>query len=488
MIPRCAVIPICCFLAAVAPLRAQVSRGVIRGTVTDSIRARPLAGALVSVVAIDAPDDSARTTTTDDVGAYTMTRMAPGTYGVRFASALLDSLEFGGPTRRVTIADGETVIVDLAIPSGRTLRNLACPGMSLDTHTGALVGMSTHADAERPLGGARVVVAWRELAADSTGATTFVERTATTTSDPSGQFRMCGVPADQWLAVQLQAEGRAGTVVRTVVSGAVGVVMQNLSLSMTDAPSLAESENLAGVRPLTGIATLSGSIRTTNGQALVGAQVRVIDAGSPARTNERGEYVLGALPAGTHQLEVRQLGYAEVVRVVELRGGRTTRADIQLRRAVSLDSIRVIAQRQQYPAFETHRKENFFGTFLDAEQIRERHVVTAADLTVTVPRFAVGNVVGPHLIPVSHGATPKCPRLPTHANELNVVIDNAPYQNIYDIHLDDIGAMEFYSSPTTAPVQFEANCGLIIIWTKAMRARSTSAASAPIAPPAPPAR
>lgn len=472
MVPRRALIPVMCWLGVVAPLGAQASRGVIRGTIIDSIRGRPLVGARVSVIAFDAPDDSARTTTTDDLGAYMVTSLAPGTYAVRFASALLDSLEFGGPPRRATIANGENITVDLGIPSGHTLRGLACPGLTLDANAGALVGMSTHADAERPLGGARIVVAWREIAADSTGAAAFIDRTATTTSDPSGQFRMCGLPTNQWLAVQLQAGDRAGTVVRTVVSSAVGVAVQNLSLSMTDAPSLADYDSIAALRPLTGTASLSGSIRTTNGQPLDGVQVRVINAAPVARTNARGEYQLGALPAGTHQLEVRQLGYAEVVRVVELRSGRTTREDVQLRRAVSLDSIRVVAQRLQYPAFEAHRKENFYGTFLDAEEIKARHVVTAADLVVTIPRFGVGGVVGPRLIPVSHAATEKCRTLPEYKRGLNVVIDNAPYQNIYDIHLDDIGAMEFYPNPTTAPLQFEANCGLIIIWTKAMRVRS----------------
>ena len=128
MVPRRALIPVMCWLGVVAPLGAQASRGVIRGTIIDSIRGRPLVGARVSVIAFDAPDDSARTTTTDDLGAYMVTSLAPGTYAVRFASALLDSLEFGGPPRRATIANGENITVDLGIPSGHTLRGLACPG------------------------------------------------------------------------------------------------------------------------------------------------------------------------------------------------------------------------------------------------------------------------------------------------------------------------------------------------------------------------
>ncbi|MDQ2665741.1 MAG: carboxypeptidase-like regulatory domain-containing protein [Gemmatimonadota bacterium] len=460
-----------CVLGVSAPLTAQILGGTIRGIVTDSVRVRPLAGARVSAVRVDAPEEEARFTATNDSGAYALSALAPGRYAVSFVSGLLDSLEFGGPVHQVMIANGETVTADLAIPSGRTLRRMACPGVALDAHTGVLFGVTLNADLERPVGGAHVVVAWRELASDTTSGAAFVERSAAATSDDAGQYRLCGIPSDQWLAVQMQSAGRAGTVLRTLVEDAVGVAVQNLSLSAVDAPSLASADSSAA-KLLSGTATLSGTVRTTNGQPVTGAQLRVTGAASSARTNERGEFQIGSLPAGTQELEVRAIGYAEVRRAVELRSGRTAHEDIQLRRAVSLDSIKVVAKRQQYPLFETHRKENFFGYFLDAEEIMARQVVTAADLLVTMPRIGIGGVGGPHLIPMSRGATPRCAHLPTHAGELNVVIDNAPYQGIYDVRLDEIGAMEFYASPTTAPPQFEANCGLVIIWTKAMRKSS----------------
>lgn len=463
--------------AATSAVAAQATLGGIRGTVTDSVRGRPLEGAKVIAAPVNTGETDPLITTTDATGNFAFQNVSPATYALSFESALLDSLEFGGISRRVTVVARQVVTADLAIPSGTTLRAMACPGVAFKPGTGALLGVVTDADGERPLPGARMVVEWSELLADSAAKGARMEtRSASATSDGAGQYYLCGLPTNTWLATQVQHNSRAGTALQTAIADAAGVVVLNVSFSGTGSHLVVENDRAetdSVPAALTGSAILAGTIRGPAGQPLAGVQVRVLEAAAAARTNERGEYLLDALPAGTHEVEARQIGYAYVRRSVELRSGTRTRQDITLKRVVSLDSVRVIAQRAQYPLFETHRKENFVGHFLDAEQLANRHFSIISDMLVSMPGFTVaGN--GPNFTPVSRWPTPRCKQRQPFPGLLNVVIDNAPWQDINEIHLNDIGAIEFYRDPTTAPVQFNADCGLIIVWTKDMRKRASA--------------
>jgi hypothetical protein len=148
---------------------------------------------------------------------------------------LLDSLEYGGPPRRVSVTAQRTTHADLGTPSRHTLQAMACPGATLPEGMGVLLGTVTSTETDRPLAGAQVAVAWTELAIDTAAQqVTSGQRAARVAADDAGQFRMCGVPMGEWLLVQVQQDGRAGAVVRTFVGGA-GVAVRNLSFSAASA-------------------------------------------------------------------------------------------------------------------------------------------------------------------------------------------------------------------------------------------------------------
>src|SRR5215204_6292943 len=121
-----------------APLRAQSAPGRLEGVVTDSAHARWPEGASVLAVRADPPAHSGGTTV-DNRGRYRIDSLPAGRYMVEFASPFLDSLE-------VTVHAGRAARLDFAIPSGRTLRAGACPGMALTAGTGALMGRLLDAD------------------------------------------------------------------------------------------------------------------------------------------------------------------------------------------------------------------------------------------------------------------------------------------------------------------------------------------------------
>jgi hypothetical protein len=451
-------------LAPFAPLFAQSGAARLEGTVTDSIHAAPFAGATVRATRVDGQLESTLTATADRRGRYRFDRVTPGRYAVGVTSSFLDSLEYGGPVTRVDLGASGTTRVDLGTPSRATLQARACPGAALPGGTGALLGTVTSSETDRPLAGARVAVAWSELAIDTaTQQVTSGQRAASVTTDENGQYRMCGVPMAEWLVVQVQHADRAGAVVRTSI-GAAGVTVRNLSFSAQgsrplESPASAAAEGDTPPLP-EGDAVLAGTVLRADGAALAGAQVQVLGTAASARTDERGAYTLHRLPAGTLELEVRRIGFAAERRTVELRGGRTTRVDVRLERAVALDSVAVVARRLQYPEFESHRRLSISGRFLDQDEIDRRHASSMSEIVYTLNGFwVVGSGPGARVVssqPSSLGGS--C--------EANIVIDRMPEQRINDVSMSEVAAVEAYPGGRGAPPQYRSPCGVIMIWTK----------------------
>ena len=82
---------------------------------------------------------------------------------------------------------------------------------------------------------------------------------------------------------------------------------------MLDSPVAADPN-----RPRSGTASITGRVARTDGQPIVGAQLRLVNADATTRSDEQGNFVLAGLPAGAQELEARHLGYGIVRRPVEL--------------------------------------------------------------------------------------------------------------------------------------------------------------------------
>ncbi|MDQ6634319.1 MAG: carboxypeptidase-like regulatory domain-containing protein, partial [Gemmatimonadota bacterium] len=317
-LPHLSVVVLFGLVGATPELVAQTPlTGRIEGQVTDSLHDRPLAGALVIVTPRAAGDTQFKSVLTDDRGRFSVDSLRPGRYQVEVTHPFLDSLELNLPPREVTVAAGEPARIEFGIPTSATLRAAACPGLSLEKRQGAVVGQVTDADTEKPLRGARVAVSWTDLTLDRATLQAVVkERGGAVVVDSLGFFRLCGVPTDSYLLVQVQDKGRVGSALRMTVPEDVGVALRNLSLSAGAARAVAELDSSASAgsdalppRRLTGTAGLSGTVRGLGGQPLSGAQVRVLDAAAGAATTDSlGSFTLSNLPAGTQLLEVRRIG------------------------------------------------------------------------------------------------------------------------------------------------------------------------------------
>ena len=327
-------------LAAQTPARSSVE-----GTVTDSVHARPAAGAMVFLTRLSPQPSEFRSAVTDDDGRFHFDALVAGRYSLSFATPYLDSLSINMPAREVVLADGQTARESLVTPSGTTLRAAACPGISLPNGKGAVIGEVTNADTERPLTTAYVLVRWIDLSVDSTFHPVTTQRSGAVAVDSLGVYRLCGVPTDTYLYLQVQDSGRAGSVITLSVGDDGGVMVRDLSLSNESARTLASLDSIASVAAhdttatvplLTGTATVTGFVRGPSGQPLADAQVRVREAAGVARTDSSGRFLLTNQPAGTQLLETRRVGYLLSQIPVELRSGKTVETAVALARIVSL--------------------------------------------------------------------------------------------------------------------------------------------------------
>jgi hypothetical protein len=445
----------------------------IEGTVIDSVHAKAAAGVPVLLTRLAPEPATFRSTTTDGKGRFHFDTLVAGRYTIAFATPYLDSLSVSLPPQEVVVTDGQTASVGFATPSGATLRAAACPGIDLSRASGAIVGHVKDADSDAPLPGAQVAVGWTELSVDGALHPVATQRGGIVKADSLGQYRLCGVPTDSWLMVQVQNGGRAGSVLTLTVDADGGVLVRDLSLSAESARSLASLDSAAAGASndtraktlLTGTATLTGIVRDAAGHPLPEVQVRIRDAAGSARTDSSGRFVLGNQPAGSQLAEARHVGYLLGQTPVELRSGRSTDVDVSLKRIVSLDSIRVVAQRSWYPDFEARRKEGF-GRFLDEAAIEKLHPMEASEIfRDRMPGFQVTGEGLESKLWTTHGKF-DLSNLGQNLCEVNVVVDGIQHQNINLLDPLNIGAVEAYPGPPGAPPQFDSACGVVVIWTK----------------------
>ena len=129
----------------------------LRGTVTDSIRHGPLVGATVvvspnSTSIADASDDY--TARTDAKGRCAIKSLPPGAYLVTVEHPWLDSTGLGVPAKPVELVRQRTATVNLAVPSGPTIRSAFCPVSARDSSSGLVAGYVTDTRSNHPISGA----------------------------------------------------------------------------------------------------------------------------------------------------------------------------------------------------------------------------------------------------------------------------------------------------------------------------------------------
>jgi hypothetical protein len=404
--------------------------------------------------------DSSATTvgaaSTDSAGRYHIDSLPPGRYAVGFESPLLDSLELHISPRTVDVGPGKSATIDLALPPSEKLLRAHCPGVILPSHTGVIFGHVVDAANERPVRNAVLGISWEERDVDrATLRPVYGERIESATTDGDGWYRLCGVPTDTWLSLELHDQGRVGPVIRALVDDTLGIAVRHLSV---DASALLPDS--AAPVLLSGTAMLSGVVRGTGDVPVESADISVRGARATAKTDARGRYSISGLPAGTQMLDVRRVGYSPAELSVELRSGTMVTGDVRLRRIVNLDSIRVVATRQHYSEFTALRQRSVSGIFLDPDDIAAQGAVFMTDvIRRMIPGIALAGTASNPVAIVNRGPNKGC-REP-------VILNGIPGPNsINDFALPGLGAIAVYQAGDIAPGEAVGPCGAIMIWTR----------------------
>jgi Carboxypeptidase regulatory-like domain len=461
----------------------QTSTGRLEGTIAPWIATRSVQTSQVLVVNLESDASTTIAARVDLSGRYRLDSLAPGRYLIQVSHPTLDSLDVTLPPSEAVISAGKWTRADFSLPSGDELRNAVCPGVKLGPGKAVVVGRAIDADTRTPLAGAHVIAAWTELAVDRKSKQVVSQgKQAVVATGPSGEYRLCGIPAVKAIELQLQHAGRASVATQLSITPAEGAVVRDLSLSATSAPTIAALDSFdrgAIAKPpdassgsdsarqelnLRGDATLAGTVRTTSGRPLPGAEVQLRHAAGSTLTDSAGRFVLADLPTGTQLLLVRRLGYALAEVPVDLRPHERLETNVRMTRAVELDSMRVVASRSKLAEFEHNRKTNLQGRFLTLSDIQRTNAKKTSEL---IP------LLGGHVM-MGRGRREQLressydPQGTHSCKDANVVIDGVDGQAVDDVLPVQIAGIELYKNAASAPLEYagRANCGLIVIWLR----------------------
>lgn len=443
-----------------------------RGFVVDSVHNAPLAGASIQI------EGTTRGALTGEDGRYHIDSIPPGAHRLIIGHPLIDTIGISLVSPPMQFTAGVLDTIDLSVPSPERLVSILCPPMVLRMRgPGALIGFVRDPDTGAPAVGSKVQLVFKQ--SDPLGLRkSDVVREAVV--DSTGNYRICGLPADMSGSVQVFTKGvSSGEVPISIDNGFLG--LRSLSIISHRAVAAVVKTDSTGrsTRLLRGEARVTGKVTSKAGKPLGGARVTVEGTGLTTLSRPNGTFVLDSLPSGTQTVEVRKLGYAATEVPVELAAARPANVSVTMDDFVAtLATMRVEAERDKglMKVGYLQRKQTGLGYYMDGDRIN-KNALTFSDAMRVVP--------GLHVVPVGDGHTYTIvsTRSPTGNGCVNFYVDGSYWQQMSPGDIDqfvrpeEITAVEVYSG-STAPPQFvpagQTNCSTVVVWTVARTGRLQS--------------
>ena len=449
----------------------------VQGTVIDSIHGVvPLVGATVKV------GTTGRQAVTDSGGRFQIDSIPAGPHSLTLLHPLLDTLNVQITTREVSFQAGQTLAVEMAVPSAERVIAIACTPAWRARGPSALVGKVLDADNDTPLAGAKVTLVWQEISLTTLRKESRVREA---TVGPDGSYKICGLPAGVSGNVQATFSGRKTAEVGVVIEETHPLGFQSLRIGTT---VVAEAPADTGARPgaaaataasstgepapprLRGPARLTGRVINAAGAPVANARVDVQGTGAAALSRQDGTFGFVDLPSGTQAVVVRQLGFQPVEVAVELSGKQPKDITVTLAKpAPVLETVAVTAEKNAAGLDQVgfnRRHKMGFGYFMTTEEIEQRQATRMTDLFRTVPSLRVVPSGMDYVVESNRDAAGGCVRY---------VVDGSPYQSLYAGDVDrmmpphDVAAIEVYTGSNT-PAEFQApgasSCTTIVMWSR----------------------
>lgn len=469
----------------------------VSGVVYDSLAGAPMAGATVQLVAADGAGNFAESTRSDSLGRFAFSSVPAGRYVLGFYHVTLDGLGLEPVVRGVRVNDALPVRADLAVPPARAVAAALCGGSgergSAANGSGAVLGRVRDARSGAALVGAQVNAEWLELTFERGRVARRIPRRTVTTRD-GGWYFVCDTPKPGSITLLARHENDSTDAIATDMPVS-GVLVRDLFVgsSRSARASATPTADASGTGRVlarrTGDARITGVVYAAETRRpLANATVSVVD-GAQSRANEKGEFALDSVPAGTRTLEVRALGYYPARRAIDIvTGAPPLTIALATLRSV-LDTMRVTARRRldvDVAGF-SERQRRGGGQFVTASQIAQRQPAVVSELFRMIPGVYV-ELLLPSDTVSAFAAAGESSAMPDIARELYLLMRGtfthrcvpAIYINgtlMLNLNAADLNSLvrpselagiEVYSDLQTPPAFKAGNvaCGSIVIWLK----------------------
>ena len=250
---------------------------MLQGVVYDSTAMGVLSSARVAVLGTNAVGETAPT------GRFQLTDIPPGNYWVSFYHPRLQELGVSAPSRQVAFEAGQTVSVQLAVPSEETLLLGWC--LAEQPTPGYAVIAGTVRDLLTGVPIPRAIVT-----AEPSSRRPGMPQPVEVRTDDSGYFRMCSVRPEVDLRLQAhlgQTSGRS-----------IGVALRPATAMLQDLVVMSSE------------GTLAGYVRDyVTAKPIAGATVSVLGTASGTLTDLTGRFILDDLPPGRHLVAADHIAF-----------------------------------------------------------------------------------------------------------------------------------------------------------------------------------
>lgn len=237
----------------------------------------------------------------------------------------------------------------------------------------------------------------------------------------------------------------------------------------------ANAQPAAGTRARP-LGRLLGVFDDATGQPVAGAEVLNLATQVKAVTSVTGAVSIAGLVPGVTVLHIRKMGYASRMQTVMVSPTDTASVTVVLRPlAQELPEVRTSATNTtsgKLSSFERHRAEGM-GTFLTQAQLEKAQGRLTSDVFRTIP----GMAVRPSLRSIAwYVATTRGDvRLGGGMCFASVMVDGVMVyrggqrQTLFDINSirpEEMAGVEFYAGSASMPIEYNAGCALVVIWTR----------------------
>ena len=322
----------------------------------------------------------------------------------------------------------------------------AC-GTIVDPATqGVLAGVVTDSLTDTPLPNARVKIVFQMPGEP-------VANTADVTTDRTGLFTFCAVPANVTVLLSATLGASSPPILVPIEAGMLHVEPIRLPVSDPTKPGV-----------------LVGRIVELGSRApLDGVSVRIAELDKATLTNERGYFTFGEQPWGIYTLRLERLGYAPREVSVHVTGNLTQNVEIELpQKPIELEGITVnVAPRRLRQDLEglIRRMNLGFGSFITRETLERRPEARLSEYLREVPGVLVfRDGLRAYLEVRGRSCTPEI-----YLDGQMFPVD--PEVGVNEYFTQELEAIEVFKGTEVPPEfirpGFQYPCAVILVWTRA---------------------